>query len=198
MGSHTLPQGPASQDLYTAAGSLEEANLPSELGLERGYPCPGPDGWATRSTHSEGSPETLGVSHICSLPSGRRCSPRWEERGREDSSSAPLTHTYTHTCLHTLSHTRTHTHTHASAPSTAHWATDPGHIARREVGKEKEEVGTGLQGLGMGSGGTLFRGDLQIQVTQKNIKDARQSLPLTGSGGMRKGRGVMHPLIPHS
>lgn len=52
------------------------------------------------------------------------------------------------------------------------------------MGREKEEVGTGLQGLGMGTGGTLFRGDLQVQVMQKSIKEARQSLPLAeGVGG---------------
>ena len=54
---------------------------------------------------------------------------------------------------------------------------------RQEVGREKEEVGTGLQGLGMGTGGTLFRGDLQVQVMQKSIKEARQSLPLAEGGG---------------
>lgn len=69
------------------------------------------------------------------------------------------------------------------------------------MGREKEEVGTGLQGLGMGTGGTLFRGDLQVQVMQKSIKEARQSLPLAEGGrgdNMRWGRGVRRPLIPHS
>ena len=51
------------------------------------------------------------------------------------------------------------------------------------MGREKEEVGAGLQGLGMGTGGTLFRGDLQVQVMQKSIKEARQSLPLAEGGG---------------
>lgn len=51
----------------------------------------------------------------------------------------------------------------------------------------------------MGTGGTLFRGDLQVQVMQKSIKEARQSLLLAdvgGEGDMRRGKGVMHPLIP--
>lgn len=51
------------------------------------------------------------------------------------------------------------------------------------MGKKEEEVGTGLQGLGMGTGGTLFRGDLQVQVMQKSIKEARESLPLADVQG---------------
>lgn len=42
-------------------------------------------------------------------------------------------------------------------------------------------MGTGLQGPGMGTGGTLFRGDLQVQVMQKSIKEARQCLPLANA-----------------
>lgn len=33
----------------------------------------------------------------------------------------------------------------------------------------------------MGTGGTLFRGDLQVQVMQKSIKEARQCLPLANA-----------------
>lgn len=51
------------------------------------------------------------------------------------------------------------------------------------MGKKEEEVGRRLQGLGMGTGGTLFRGDLQVQVMQKSIKEARQSLPLADVQG---------------
>lgn len=40
-------------------------------------------------------------------------------------------------------HAHTHAHTPTSAPSTAHEVADPGLIARREVGKEEKEAGTG-------------------------------------------------------
>ncbi|XP_054990944.1 collagen alpha-1(I) chain-like [Sorex araneus] len=71
-----------------------------------------------------------------------------------------------------------HTRTHVSAPSTA----------RGQGGGGRGGRGRGRAGdRGRGGRGTLFRGDLQVQVTQKIIKEARQSLPLAearaGAGG---------------
>lgn len=97
--------------------------------------------------------------------------------GREDSSSAPI-HTHAHT--HPLTHARTH-----SCLGSKHCP-----LGCRPWAYRKARGGQGGGGGGDrvtrprdGDRGTLFRGDLQVQVMQKSIKEARQSLPLLDARG---------------
>ena len=146
--------------------------------------------------------KTPGISLIFSLLMREERSPHGERR-RKIVSSAPPTHTHAytyirtcaHTCAHTQTHAHTHAHTHTSIPSTAHEVADPGHIARREWARRRKSQGQGNRAWD-GDKGTLFRGDLQVQVRQKSIKDARQSLPLADVRGVGSERRREDPLTP--
>lgn len=102
-------------------------------------------------------------------------------REEESSSYLPLPnthackHVHKRACTHTHAHAHAHVNTHTSVPKTAHEVADPGHIARREWARRRKSQGQGNRAWN-GDKGTLLRGDLQVQVRQKSIKDARQSL----------------------
>lgn len=92
---------------------------------------------------------------------------------------------------HTL--TNAHTHTHSLVPQLQ--ALPSGlHTLGRSQGDRWARRGRGRDEFtrpGSGDRGTLFRGDLQVQVMQKSIKEARQSLPLADARacrGREKGR----------
>lgn len=102
-------------------------------------------------------------------------------------------HTYTHTLMHT------HLPQLQALPMRLQTL---GLSQGEKWAKRRKRQGQGNRAWG-GDKGTLFRGDLQVQVRQKSIKDARQSLPLAdvqGVGSMRR-RGVTPkspPLCPLS